>query len=198
MHYNRVRERCHRENRRSLDGGPCPNTDVGVPIRAKSFQDDFERVRSRRHARESQLPPLVGLRRQLPANERWRADSDGGTRNDAAGRVRDGSNEGSRQSLSDGDRWNQEAGDREARREQPENVHASGAVRHWRLPVSEAATGHENLHGATWKGWRLNARGPDATTEGDRDGVYCEIERSAGVFTFPARFPASQIVGSAQ
>ena len=82
----------------------------------ETFQVDFQRVRARRQARESQLTPLVGVRRQLPANECWRADPDDRTSNDAARLVSDGANEGPRQPLSDGDPWNQDTGDREALR----------------------------------------------------------------------------------
>ena len=98
VHDNRVRQRCQREDRRSLDSGPCPNADVGVPIRAKSLQDDVE-PGPRRHARKPQLPPLVGLRRQRTANQRRRAKPDPRTRECAALFVLDRADERSGQPL---------------------------------------------------------------------------------------------------
>jgi hypothetical protein len=149
VHVNRVRQGCQRQDRRSLDGGPCANVDVGVVMRAKSLQDDVERVRSRRHAREPQLPPLACLRRQLPANQRRRADSDDCAREHAALFVLDGADEGPGQALRDGEPWKQETSDDQPFSQHPMDARTPPAVRHVPSPPDwKAKTGRENLHGA--------------------------------------------------
>ena len=121
--HDRVREACQRQDRRSLDGGACPNADVGFAIGGESLQLDVEHVRARGQRREAQLalrsssvsPPPIS------AGELMRTQR---TRKGAALCVLDRADEGSRQPLRDGDPWNQDTpGQQENDRPRPTARH---------------------------------------------------------------------------
>ena len=81
---------------------PAPMRTSSV-IAGEPFQLDVNHVRARRQGRETQLPFVVGGDGCRPADQRRRADANGGARKDGALGILDRSDEGSRQPLRGGD-----------------------------------------------------------------------------------------------
>jgi hypothetical protein len=60
----------HLQNDGPFDGGACADRHICFVIARKSRELDVQRIRSWRHNRESELPPLVRGHRRGPADQR--------------------------------------------------------------------------------------------------------------------------------
>ena len=88
------------QDSRSLDGGACPDADVLFVVGRKSLCSSMSSTYGPGgSAGKRSCPFSFVVSRRRTANQRRRADPDGGTRKDAALCILDGADEGSRQPL---------------------------------------------------------------------------------------------------